>query len=67
MSKTTLIFSLFFLSFGLKTGWETNLDLAKEKAVKEEKYILLNFSGSDWCGSCIKLDRELFETIKNTF
>lgn len=42
--------------------WLTNFDTAKETAVKEHKYILLNFSGSDWCGPCIKLKKEVFES-----
>lgn len=42
------------------TGWETDFENAKEKAGKEHKLILLNFSGSDWCGPCIRLHKEIF-------
>ncbi len=42
------------------TGWLTNFEQAKAKARAEQKKILLNFTGSDWCGWCIKLDREVF-------
>jgi thioredoxin-related protein len=35
---------------------------AKANAAAEHKYILLNFSGSDWCGPCIRMDKEIFET-----
>lgn len=42
--------------------WLTDFDAAKEMAVKENKYILLNFSGSDWCAPCIKMKAEVFET-----
>lgn len=31
-------------------------------AQKEHKYILLNFSGSDWCGPCIRMKKEIFES-----
>ncbi len=31
-------------------------------AKTEHKYILLNFSGSDWCGPCIRLKKEFFDT-----
>ena len=27
---------------------------------KEHKFILLSFSGSDWCGPCIRLHKEVF-------
>ena len=46
----------------LTPEWLTNFDTAKETAAKEHKYILLNFSGSDWCGPCIKLKKEVFES-----
>jgi thioredoxin-related protein len=42
-------------------GWENDFENAKKKAEKEHKLILLNFSGSDWCGPCIKLHDEIFE------
>src|SRR5450432_635487 len=40
--------------------WHYNLDEAKQIAQKEHKFILLNFSGSDWCGPCIRLHKEIF-------
>ena len=40
--------------------WSNNLDTAKQRAVIEHKNILLNFSGSDWCGPCIRMHKELF-------
>lgn len=40
--------------------WETDFNKAKEIATKEKKDMLVNFSGSDWCGWCIKLDKEVF-------
>ncbi len=42
--------------------WHINLEKAKEIAQKENKPILLQFSGSDWCGWCIKLNNEVFFT-----
>jgi thioredoxin-related protein len=41
--------------------WETDLEKAKQKAQSEHKLILLNFSGSDWCGPCIRMHKEIFE------
>ena len=42
-------------------GWMTDFDAAKTKAKKEGKDILIDFTGSDWCGWCIKLRKEVFE------
>lgn len=49
-----------FLSFS--QNWKTNIDEAKAQATKENKSILLVFSGSDWCAPCIKLDRNVFQS-----
>ncbi|WP_344712528.1 thioredoxin family protein [Winogradskyella damuponensis] len=42
--------------------WQTDFAVAKEIATKESKPIILVFQGSDWCGPCIKLDREIWST-----
>lgn len=41
-------------------GWLTNFEAAKKQAVEEKKDLLIDFTGSDWCGWCIKLDKEVF-------
>ena len=41
-------------------GWQTNYKTALEQAAKENKSVLLDFTGSDWCGWCIKLTKETF-------
>ncbi|GAA3935805.1 thioredoxin family protein [Chitinophaga oryziterrae] len=41
-------------------AWETDFAVAKVRAQQEKKYILLNFSGSDWCGPCIRMHSEIF-------
>lgn len=43
-----------------KAGWLTDIKQAKDKAQSDKKLILVDFTGSDWCGWCIKLDREVF-------
>lgn len=40
--------------------WLTNYEQAKAEAAKEGKDLLINFSGSDWCIFCIKLEKEVF-------
>lgn len=55
-------FSLFISAVVFFAGWETDIDSAKHKAQDEHKFILLNFSGSDWCGPCIRMHEEIFES-----
>ena len=40
--------------------WLTDFDAAKKQAAEKNLPILVDFSGSDWCGWCIKLDDEVF-------
>jgi thioredoxin-related protein len=40
--------------------WMTDLPKAQEKAKAENKLVMLDFTGSDWCGWCIKLNKEVF-------
>jgi protein disulfide-isomerase len=40
--------------------WETNYSAALEQAAKQNKMVLLDFTGSDWCGWCIKLQKDTF-------
>ncbi|MEI8207010.1 MAG: thioredoxin family protein [Kiritimatiellales bacterium] len=42
------------------TVWKTDYDAALKQAEAENKYVLVDFSGSDWCGWCIKLEKEVF-------
>jgi thioredoxin-related protein len=42
--------------------WETDFAAAKKRAKDEKKPMLLDFTGSDWCGWCIKLKKEVFDT-----
>jgi len=42
-------------------AWLTDLDEAKKVAAKEKKDILVDFTGSDWCGWCIRLKKEVFD------
>jgi protein disulfide-isomerase len=40
--------------------WLTDYKEAQKRAKKEKKVILMDFTGSDWCGWCIKLKEEVF-------
>ncbi len=48
-------------------GWLTSLPEAQEKARKENKILLYYFTGSDWCGFCHQLEKEVLftEDFKN--
>jgi protein disulfide-isomerase len=42
--------------------WLTDAAKAQAQAKAENKLVLLDFTGSDWCGWCIKLNKEVFST-----
>ncbi len=49
-------------SFAQKLTWHTDMEEAINVAIKENKDMLLFFTGSDWCGWCIKLQNEVLKT-----
>lgn len=49
------------LSIAAGDGWMTDFEAAKKKAADENKVLLVDFTGSDWCGWCIKLNDEVFK------
>src|SRR5215831_12206733 len=55
------LFAIAVIALCSFTNWHNNLDEAKQLAAKEHKCILLNFSGSDWCGPCIRMHKEIFD------
>ncbi len=44
--------------------WTEDYDAAMKQAAAENKHVLVDFSGSDWCGWCIRLDREVFSEFE---
>lgn len=40
-------------------GWTSDFEAAKKKAAKENRLMYVLFTGSDWCGYCIKLQKEV--------
>lgn len=40
--------------------WQTDYARALERAKSENKRVLLDFTGSDWCGPCIQLKKSVF-------
>jgi protein disulfide-isomerase len=45
-------------------GWTDDYAKAVEQAKTENKKVLLDFTGSDWCGYCMVLHKEVFSTAK---
>src|ERR1700735_5054246 len=45
-----------------KTGWSENYEKSVNQGKTEKKLVLLDFTGSDWCEWCMKLDKEVFST-----
>ena len=43
-------------------NWMTDLPSARTRAKAEKKLVMLDFTGSDWCGVCIRLNKEVFST-----
>lgn len=51
-----------FVSQAQELKWHTDVSDAAKIALEENKPLLLFFTGSDWCGWCIKLQKEVFKT-----
>jgi protein disulfide-isomerase len=45
---------------GAELSWRTDFAQASQEAAQQHKYMLLDFTGSDWCPWCIKMDKEVF-------
>jgi protein disulfide-isomerase len=43
-----------------ESAWLNDYKKAQEEAKTNKKLLLLNFTGSDWCGWCIKFDKEVW-------
>ncbi len=63
MAKFFFFLPLLFIltSHTFLGGWETDANKAMMDAKRNNKHILLFFTGSDWCGWCKKLDSEVFQ------
>ena len=62
MKNAMLLLFLFLTASGFSQNWRTNFDEAKAEATKEDKNIVLVFSGSDWCAPCIKLEKTIWKS-----
>lgn len=65
MKKLAFILFLTLGSFTIQAQeltWQTDMNKAMEISKKTKKPLLLFFTGSDWCGWCIRLQKEVLKT-----
>jgi thioredoxin-related protein len=56
-----LLIATLLISPVFANGWSDDYNAALATASKEHKNVLLDFTGSDWCGWCIRLKKETFD------
>lgn len=65
MKKLAITLLLVLGSFTIQAQeltWHTDMNKAIEASKKSKKPLFLFFTGSDWCGWCIRLQKEVFKT-----
>ncbi|WP_435623067.1 thioredoxin family protein [Flagellimonas sp.] len=62
MNKLIVIACLFFTFSAQAQLWEDSFTNALTKADTEDKPIVLVFSGSDWCGPCIRFKKKILDS-----
>jgi thioredoxin-related protein len=53
-----IVLGMTLMSF---VKWQPDFKTAQNQAREKHQLILLNFSGSDWCGPCMRMRKEIFE------
>jgi thioredoxin-related protein len=67
MKKIILVFAFLisgFIAQAQELNWYTDMSKATEASLKEKKPLLLFFTGSDWCGWCTKLQKDVLKTTE---
>ncbi|MBW8780771.1 MAG: thioredoxin family protein [Verrucomicrobia bacterium] len=64
MKRLLLLCALFLSGLACAQAaeavWLTNYESAARQAAAEKKMLVLDFTGSDWCSWCMRLDQEVF-------
>jgi thioredoxin-related protein len=64
--KKIFLITLFIIGVNVSQAqelkWHTNVKEAIKVSNKEKKPLMLFFTGSDWCGWCIRLQNEVLKT-----
>ena len=64
--QRVLFFAFAAIALGIassapaESDWLNDYKTAQQQAKTGNKLLLVNFTGSDWCGFCIRLDRDIF-------
>jgi protein disulfide-isomerase len=63
--KKLISILLLFLTINVfaqegELDWHTDVNKAIELSIESEKPLFMFFTGSDWCGWCIRLQKEVF-------
>jgi protein disulfide-isomerase len=58
----SLCCSVCLLAASEQPTWQTDWDQARDIAKAQDKPMLVDFTGSDWCVWCIRLKQEVFQT-----
>ena len=56
------VFAILMCLSTFSQNWEVSYDNSIKRAKEESKKLLVVFQGSDWCGPCIKLSKEIWST-----
>lgn len=59
----TIIVTIMLVMFSVSLNAQNRFETAKREAKENKELIILNFSGSDWCVPCIKLHKNIIETL----
>lgn len=65
MKKIRLLWLLIIATNAMQAQeltWHTDVDKASKIAINDKKPLMMFFTGSDWCGWCIRLQKEVFKT-----
>ena len=62
LQQTIITLVLVLTSSGIAnaSGWTTNLESALASAKKSKKFVLAQFTGSDWCPPCMMIHDKVF-------
>ena len=64
--KKAIVLSFLFLAVwttqAQELKWHTDISDAAKESLETKKPLMLFFTGSDWCGWCKRLQKEVFQT-----
>lgn len=63
MKQFFLLFTLLLSSIISAQNWEPSYDDALLLAKETDRPLVLVFAGSDWCAPCIKLEKEIWQSV----